>query len=121
MIQVRIGREEYGQRMKKVQKLIVDNSLDSFIVSSEESIYYLTGVTFKPLERPFFILIRNTGPSVLLVPALEREHLTEAPNVGEVHSYWDYPAPNGSGWFEKLQGLLKGFNNLGVDLHLLKK
>jgi len=112
---VRIGREEYVQRMKKVQKLIVDNSLESFIVSSEESIYYLTGVTFKPLERPFFIILRNTGPSVLLVPALEREHLTEAPNVGEVHSYWDYPAPEGSGWFEKLQDLLKGFNNVGVE------
>ncbi|WP_459927185.1 aminopeptidase P family N-terminal domain-containing protein [Desulfosporosinus burensis] len=35
--------------MKKVQKLMADNSLDSFIVSSEESIYYLTGATFKPL------------------------------------------------------------------------
>jgi Xaa-Pro aminopeptidase len=51
----------------------------------------------------------------LLVPALEREHLTSAPNVGEVHHYWEYPSPPGQGWPELLLELLGGIKELGVE------
>ena len=32
-------------------------------VSAEASIYYLTGVVYMPLERPFFVLVRPSGPA----------------------------------------------------------
>jgi Xaa-Pro dipeptidase len=110
-----IGKQEYVGRMGRLQEQVGDNDLDAFLVTAEESIYYLTGVTYVPLERPFFILVRPGEPAVLLVPSLEQEHLRAAPNVGALHSYWDYPSPAGEGWAERLHDLLAGVRHLGVE------
>ena len=108
-------RQEYLDRMKSLQAKVAENNLQAFLVTAQDSIYYLTGVTYMPLERPFFILVRPERPAELLVPALEGEHLASAPNVGEVHHYWEYPSPPGEGWPERLLALLKGVTQLGVE------
>jgi len=110
-----IARQEYIDRMLKLQKKVADEALDAFIVSGEESIYYLTGISYRPLERPFFIIVRPDFPPVLLVPSLEKVHLQKAPNVDEVNSYWDYPSPPGQGWSERLLALLDGLTKVGVE------
>ena len=92
-----ISKQEYVERMERLQRKARENELDAFLVSAEESIYYLTGVSYVPLERPFFILVRPDELATLLVPALEHEHLKAAPNVGAVHRYWEYPSPPGEG------------------------
>jgi Xaa-Pro dipeptidase len=101
--------------MKKLQKAIAENDLYAFLVTAQDSIYYLTGVTYVPLERPFLILVKPDTPTTLLAPALDREHLANAPNVGAVHSYWDYPSPPGQGWPERLQELLHSLENPAVE------
>ena len=110
-----IETQEYIQRMERLQRKVRENNLQVFLVTAQESIYYLTGVTYVPLERPFFILVRPEGNSALLAPALDREHLTSAPNIGEFHQYWDYPSPPGEGWPEKVLDLLGGIKRLGVE------
>ena len=110
-----IGKEEYIRRMEQLQAAVRAHDLDLFLVSAEASIYYLTGVVYMPLERPFFVLVRPSGPASLLVPALEQEHLAAAPNVGEVRHYWDYPSPPGEGWPERLCEMLAGVQALGVE------
>jgi Xaa-Pro dipeptidase len=110
-----IGKEEYVGRMEQLQAAVRAHGLDSYLVSAEASIYYLTGVVYMPLERPFFILVRPEGAASLLVPALEQEHLAAAPNVGEVRHYWDYPSPPGEGWPDRLRELLAGVQVLGVE------
>ena len=59
---------EYMQRMQKLQARVAKNDLQAFLVNTQDSIYYLTGVTYVPLERPFFILIKpdviETGRSI---------------------------------------------------------
>jgi Xaa-Pro aminopeptidase len=112
---MKIKKQEYIDRMKLLQKSIVDNKLDAFLVTSQDSIYYLTGVTYVPLERPFFILVRSKRPPILLAPSLDREHLSSAPNVDELRSYWDYPSPKGMGWPEKLNEILKEVKRLGIE------
>ena len=107
--------QEYGERMAKLQAKIAQNDLPAFLVTAQDSIYYLTGVTYVPLERPFFLLVRPVGPVSLLAPALDREHLASAPNVGAVLSYWDYPSPPGQGWPERLHELVGGLSQLGVE------
>ncbi len=97
---------EYKTRFKKLQQSVKKAKLKAFIVSSEENIYYLTGVSYKPLERPFFIIIRPDADPVLVVPLMEEEHLKEAPNVTEVYSYREYPASPGKGWADILKGVL---------------
>lgn len=110
-----IQKQEYIARMQRLQTSLHQQALDAFLVTAQDSIYYLTGVTYAPLERPFFILVRPQGAPVLLAPALDREHLAAAPNIGEVRSYWDYPSPPGSGWNDKLLELLGGVKALGVE------
>ncbi len=107
--------EECRARMQRLQASIREHDLRAFLVTAQDSIYYLTGVTYVPLERPFFILVRPAGPTSLLAPALDREHLASAPNVGAVASYWDYPSPPGQGWPERLADLLHGLPQLGVE------
>ncbi|QRN93709.1 aminopeptidase P family protein [Archangium violaceum] len=110
-----IPRGEYLERMERLRQKVAEAGLDAFLVTSEDSIYYLTGVSYRPLERPFFILVRPGGPPVLLVPALERQHLRAAPNVEEVLHYWDYPAPAGQGWADRLLELLAGHTRVGLE------
>ncbi|MBK7180914.1 MAG: aminopeptidase P family protein [Chloroflexi bacterium] len=112
---MRITNEEYRTRMDRLQSKVRDHALDGFLISGKDSIFYLTGVSYEPLERPFFILVRPDSPVVLLVPALEKTHLQAAPNVTTVQQYWDYPSPPGQGWPEKLLGLVKGVSALGVE------
>ena len=89
--------KEYEHRRSRLQKEIVQNRLDAYLVSSEESIYYLTGASYKPLERPFFIVVRPEREPTLIVPMLEKIHMAKA-NIGTVTPYWEYPSPDGSGW-----------------------
>ena len=110
-----ITKEEYHSRMVNLSRKVEEHDLDAFLVSSKDSIFYLTGVSYEPFERPFFILVRPHAPCVLLVPALEKDHLQAAPNVDVLHSYWDYPSPEGHGWPERLLDLLKSCSNLGVE------
>jgi Xaa-Pro dipeptidase len=108
-------KQEHMSRLLKLQGKITEDGLEAFLVSSEESIYYLTGVSYHPLERPFFIVVRAASPSTLLVPALEKTHLQAAPNMGQVQTYWDYPSPPGQGWAEGLLKILGGISQLGIE------
>jgi Xaa-Pro aminopeptidase len=110
-----ITDKEYTERMVRLQEAVSHQQLDVFLVSQEESIYYLTGVSYRPLERPFFILVWPDQPSELLVPALEGEHLKAAPNVGGVSTYWEYPSPAGEGCAEKLASLLARVKRIGIE------
>jgi Xaa-Pro aminopeptidase len=106
---------EYIERMERLQRKVRENDLGAFLVTAQDSIYYLTGVTYVPMERPFFMLIRPEDAPALLVPALEREHLTSVPNVSQVHHYWEYPSPPGQGWPELLVDLVNEIKKLGVE------
>jgi Xaa-Pro aminopeptidase len=108
-------KAEYIERMERLQRKVRENDLGAFLVTAQDSIYYLTGVTYLPMERPFFILVRPENAPALLVPALDREHLSSAPNIGEVHHYWDYPSPPGQGWPELLLELLRDIEHPGVE------
>ena len=89
----------------------------SFIVSAFDSIYYLTGAGFEPLERPFFLLIRPQHAPILLVPKLDHEHMKKARNIKEqdIQTYWDYPSPPGRGWPERLHELIGNAKQIGVE------
>ena len=101
--------------MQKLQAKLQPKDLDAFLVTSKESIYYLTGVTYEPLERPFFIFVPPEGEPELLTPALEKEHLRTSTQIAKIHTYWDYPSPKGQGWPERLEALVRDTGRLGVE------
>ncbi len=114
---MRIADEEYRQRILRLGASVEAAGLDLFLVSAFDSIYYLTGAGFEPLERPFFLLVypENRRAPVLLVPKLDEEHLGKAKNIDRVHSYWDHPSPAGLGWPDRLREIIGPAKRLGVE------
>ena len=112
-----ISKDEYRERLAKLETAIARAGLDLFLVSSFDSIHYLTGAGFEPLERPFFLLVYplNARAPLLLVPKLDEEHMRKARNIDEVHSYWDYPAPEGRCWPDRLRSLIGSGRRAGVE------
>lgn len=78
--------------------------LDHYVVTTGENIFYFTGATFEPLERPFFLVLGADGSRRMLVPLLEAGHLAKAWGLadGSIASYREFPAPAGQGWADRL-------------------
>ena len=114
---LRISIDEYRRRLESLQVQVAAAGFDLFIVTALDSIYYLTGAGIEPLERPFFLLIRPRHVPVLLVPRLECEHMKMACNISEkdIRTYWEYPAPHGRGWLERLHELIGNAEGIGIE------
>ena len=114
---LKISTEEYRRHLQLLQARVEEVGLDVFIVTAFESIYYLTGAGFEPLERPFFLLVSpdSSKRPVLLVPKLDAEHLKKARNVEEIRSYWEYPAQEARSWPHYLGDLLGHAREVGVE------
>jgi Xaa-Pro dipeptidase len=114
---LRISLEEHRSRLHALQTSVRQAGLDVFIVSAFDSIYYLTGAGFEPLERPFFLLVRPDRTPTLLVPKLDQEHMKKAHTIPpeNIHTYREYPAPPGSSWPDRLHDQLSGAQQVGVE------
>lgn len=110
-----VEKAEYLSRYQELQEMIDLEGLDHFLVTSRESIYFLTGLTYEPLERPFFIVCSAEDKPIILTPRLEHVHIQSKFTDGEVRSYWEYPAPPGDGWMDLLRNLLNGSSKVGIE------
>ena len=84
-------KHDYESRIAKLQDYMKEQKLDAFIVSTQDSIYYLAGASYMPLERPFFIIVRQRGAPDLVVPKLEYEHLRGMEGFNDIKSYFEFP------------------------------
>ena len=75
---LRITPDEYRTRLDRLKASVRSAELDLFIVSAFDSIFYLTGAGYEPLERPFFLIIQPDREPLLLTPLMDRNHLTES-------------------------------------------
>lgn len=101
--------DEYARRRAAVQQSLHARGVRMLVLTSAEAIYYLTGATCEPLERPVFLFVDAEWPDYrLLVPVLERTHLQKAWGVRPrgIHTYSEYPAPPGEGWADCVLPLL---------------
>ena len=112
---------ECQERMTRLQARLPEHELDAFIVSSRDSMFYLTGVVCDPLERPLFLVLRRHGTPLFVVPALERDHLASAIDGSVPEVYWEYPGPPGETWGDRLQAVLGGVGKIGVEPSLRRE
>ena len=119
-----ISNAEYQQRMSNLQTQVAASELDALLVTARDSIFYLTGLVYEPLERPFFLVVRRDRSPVFLVPLLERGHLEQVAKMGIVTdrvfivTYRALPAPPGQGWPERLHQVLEAAQHVGVEASL---
>jgi Xaa-Pro dipeptidase len=114
---LRISQETYRNRLERLESAVAEAELEVFLVSSFDSIYYLTGAGFEPLERPFFMAVYPPGVRgpILLVPRLDAEHMKKARNVAEIRTYWEHPAPDGRRWLDGLRALIGSARRVGIE------
>ncbi len=110
-----INADEHVNRIKLLQKKTGEQQLDAFLVTDQESIYYLTGASYIPFERPFVVIAWPEDPPTLLVPIMEEKHLADKPGIGEIITYWDYPSKSGENWFDRLKEILGKSSFIGVE------
>lgn len=65
--------------------------LDGIVLDHPDDVAYLTGFFHHPCERPVVAYIGKDEPTVLLVPALEREHAAWQHAAASVVTYPEYP------------------------------
>ena len=105
----------YEARIQKLQAYLQAEHLDAFLVSTQDSIFYLCGASYKPIERPFFLIIRPSGKYDLVVPRLEYEHMQKVQQVGQIRSYFEYPSVAGQNWFDLLGELLGANARVAIE------
>lgn len=102
------GRE-FQRRHDAVVAELRKQDLEQVVLTSTEAIFYLTGATIEPLERPFFFVVdAGTGARHFLVPELERTHVAKGWRTDQqrILAYREFPAPAGETWADALEPLL---------------
>ena len=108
--------DKYRQeRVKRLQEYIGEHGLDAMLVTSKDAIFYLSGASYDPVERPFFVIIRSEGAPSLVVPRLEYEHMMKVEGFGEIHYYFEYPSIKGQNWYDYIAGDLGENAVIGIE------
>lgn len=108
-------QQELTQRIRALQEKLVEKNYDAYIISAEEDIWYYTNITYKPEERPFFIIIEPLKSPTLLVPKLEESHVKKGIIEYSVISYWEYPAVRGENSYDVLNQYIQGCTRVGIE------
>lgn len=108
-------KKELLNRIKRLQFTMKINSLDAYIITAEEDIWYYTNITYKPEERPFFLIIFQNQKPTLVVPKLEELHVYKGVIECNVLTYWDYPSPTGENWFDVLHDTIGKLDRIAIE------
>jgi Xaa-Pro aminopeptidase len=91
-MQFLIGEAEYRTRIERVREVLRRKKLDALYLTNTTSIFYLTGYSFIPTERPIALVIPLDGKITFMGPRLEEDHVSlKTRLIEEVKTYFDYP------------------------------
>lgn len=106
---------DYHKRIAKLQQYMLEEGLDAFLISTQGSIFYLSGAAYVPEERPFFIIVRPEGAPSFVVPFLELEHMRKVEGLGEISTYFEFPSVQGENWYDRLNSMLGKDVRVGIE------
>ncbi len=91
MARTHLTADHHKRRVERLQEELDERALDTFLVFNSKNIFYLTGLSFIPTERPI-VLIIHQGEVNFFVPSLEIDHVQhQVPFISQVFSYFEYP------------------------------
>jgi len=111
-----ITAEEFGRRRSAVWAGAEAAGLRALAVFYPARIAYLTGFHHVPTERPLVLVLGPEAKTVLVVPAVEKEHAESVPGVDRVEVYFEYPGERHP--LERLAEVLRslaGPGSVGAD------
>ncbi len=87
-----ISQSEYKARLEKARLQLRRRRLNALYLTNPTRILYTTGFAYTTTERPIAVVIPREGPVFFMGPHLEQDHVKQdAPLIGEVYTYPDYP------------------------------
>ncbi len=107
---------EINHRIQQLQTKLTKQGLDYYICQNPDNIFYLTNFANFIHERPFLLIIPAKGKLVFLLPKLEESHV-KIRSVGDIElvNYFEFPAPKGQDWSDKLTSLLPPNKTIGIE------
>ena len=66
--------DHHKKRISKLHTMLDEMAVETFLIFNSKNIFYLTGLSFIPTERPI-ILILHKGDVLFFVPSLEIDHI----------------------------------------------
>jgi Xaa-Pro dipeptidase len=107
---------EIAGRVARVQAKLAEEGLDYYLCHDPDNVFYLTNFANFVHERPFILLVPVSGKPFFLMPKLEEPHV-RIRSVGELEllHYFEFPAPKGQEWFDKMQEVLQPNHRVGVE------
>lgn len=107
---------ELGGRLTRVQAAMARQGLDYYLCHDPANIFYLTNFANYVHERPFILLLPAAGSMIFLVPRLEHSHvLCRAVCELEFVEYFEFPAPPGEMWHDRLRDILQPEHRVGLE------
>jgi len=118
MPRIMLSRSEYEKRVQKIREELARRQLDALYLTSDTSIFYVSGFSHISTERPAALLVPLEGNVVFMGPVMEQDHIRAcAPQVKHVYSYLDYPGEKHpmdlfAGWLREIGLVSKA---IGID------
>ncbi len=83
--------DHHQKRVERLTESLSEQDIYTYLVFNSKNIFYLTGLSFIPTERPITLIIHQ-GDVNFFVPSLEIDHVQhQVPFVSNVFSYFEYP------------------------------
>ena len=95
--------QEISERLQRLQTKMKRQGLDYYLCHDPANIFYLTNFANFVHERPFILLIPDSGRPTFLMPKLEEEHV-RVRSVGEMDylHYFEFPWNTKTSFFKKV-------------------
>lgn len=106
---------EHQSRYSKLQQSLASQGLDAALITSTDSIFYLTGFRYVPFERVFFMVVRPEGPMTIVTPRIEAENMATIGLSHRIVEYTDYPALAGETYMDALASVVSADERIGVE------
>jgi Xaa-Pro dipeptidase len=108
--------DELRQRLRSVQSRMGANGLTHLVLVDPDNILWLTNFANFVHERPFVLVLSNEGDLQFVVPKLEIPHIqTRSIAALSLVPYFEFPAPAGEQWSDRLSALFDGSENVGIE------
>ncbi len=115
-------KQEFFNRMQKIQKVMHEKKLDAILLSTQANIYYFTGFLtqfWKSPTRPWFVVLPAEGKPIAVIPSIGKSGM-EQTWLDDIRT-WDSPNTADDGvslLTETLAKLCKKYNKIGTPLGL---
>lgn len=107
--------EEYQSRFARLQANLKSGNIEAALITSTDSIYYLTGFRYVPFERAFFIIVRPEGELAIITPRIEAENMATISLRHRIVEYTDYPAMPGETYLDALGTEISKSETIAVE------